>query len=115
MEDDNTIMAVDPPIGAQLTQPLSSVHSLRFLSARSRVRKNPTTWMSRVILRLSNRKAEERCRPGLLMKIVKRLCDDRQGQWKNNGGPGRARRSENNTSDRSDIRGVWRRAYACGT
>jgi hypothetical protein len=24
VEDDNTIMAVDPPIGAQLTQPLSS-------------------------------------------------------------------------------------------
>ena len=28
-------------------------------------------------------------------------------------GPWRARRSENNTSDRSDIRGAWRRVYAC--
>jgi hypothetical protein len=44
MEDDNTIMAVDPPIGAQLTQPLSSplvVHSLRFLLARSKGAKRP--------------------------------------------------------------------------
>lgn len=28
-------------------------------------------------------------------------------------GPWRARRSENNTSDRSDKRGAWRRACAC--
>jgi hypothetical protein len=114
---------VDPPIGAQLTQPLSSplgcAQPVLLASAHQRERNDPITRVSRV-KRFNDKvtgRAEGR-RSGILAAYEgtweKAVSLTIQGRTMEGGVWGLDQRgARKTTSDRSDIRGAWRRAYAC--